>query len=196
MDAARVLESAIATHSTERASEMAEPLPTFEEIYDRHAEFVWSSLRGLGVHADAVDDAAQDVFVVLHRRLGDYNGRSTLKTFVFGIAVGIARNYRRAARRAGRVEHVADVQQIADPRPTQLDSTAAAQAMARLVDILDRLDDAKREVLVAIEWEQMSAPEIAAALGVSVNTVYSRLRLARAEFDRLLERFHRREGGP
>jgi RNA polymerase sigma-70 factor (ECF subfamily) len=164
----------------------------FAEIHARFFDFVWASLRGLGVPASAVDDATQDVFVVLHRRLPDFEGRSTLKTFVFGIVIGTARNYRRSAMRRHRVfglagfDDIAEVQDLADARPSPFDGAASSEALSRLVSILDRMDDAKREVLVLAEWEEMSAPEIAEALGIGVNTVYSRLRLARAEFERLL----------
>ena len=170
----------------------AEPLPSFEDIHARYFDFVWASLRGLGVPAPAVDDATQDVFIVLYRRLPDFQGRSTLKTFVFGIVVGVARNHRRSAKRADRLTPFQDAPEMADTSPSPLESVVATQAMTKLVAVLDQMDDAKREVLILSEWEEMSSPEIAEALGVGVNTVYSRLRLARAEFDQILSRDRRR----
>jgi RNA polymerase sigma-70 factor (ECF subfamily) len=168
------------------------PLPSFEELHGRYFDFVWASLRGLGVPAHCVDDATQDVFVVLHRRLSDFEGRSTLKTFLFGIVVGVARNHRRSAKRSDRLTPFEEAPDLPDTRSSPFDSAAASQALTKLVAILDRIDDAKREVLILSEWEEMSAPEIAEALGVGVNTVYSRLRLARAEFERILSRDGRR----
>jgi RNA polymerase sigma-70 factor (ECF subfamily) len=169
-----------------------EPLPSFEELHARYFDFVWASLRGLGVPAHSVDDATQDVFVVLHRRLSDFEGRSTLKTFVFGIVVGVARNHRRSAKRSDRLAPFEEAPELPDTRSSPFESAAASQALSTLVAVLDRMDDAKREVLILSEWEEMSAPEIAEALGVGVNTVYSRLRLARAEFERILSRDGRR----
>jgi RNA polymerase sigma-70 factor (ECF subfamily) len=163
-----------------------EPLSGFGEIHARYFDFVWASLRGLGVPPSALEDAAQEVFVALHRRLPDFEGRSTLKTFLFGIVVGVARNSRRAARRANRLCALYEVKDVADAHSSPLEQAVATQALERLARILDQMDDAKREVLVLAEWEQLSAPEIAEALGIGVNTVYSRLRLGRAEFDRLL----------
>jgi len=164
------------------------PLPTFAELHARYFDFVWASLRALGVRPEAVEDATQDVFIVLHRRLPDFEGRSTLKTFVFGIVVGVARNCRRSERTRSRLTPLKDVPEVADLRASPFDHAATSQALATLISVLDRMDDAKREVLVLSEWEEMSSPEIAEALGLGVNTVYSRLRLARAEFERILAR--------
>jgi len=169
-----------------------EPLPTFAEIHARYFDFVWASLRALGVQPSGVEDATQDVFIALHRRLPDFEGRSTLKTFVFGIVVGVARNHRRAAKTRDRLAPMDALPETADVRASPFDDAAASQALATLISVLDRMDDAKREVLVLSEWEEMSSPEIAEALGIGVNTVYSRLRLARAEFDRILARDRRR----
>jgi len=190
VDAAAARETSVTGVGDARAtrSERAERLPSFEEIHARYFDFVWASLRGLGVATHGVDDATQDVFIALHRRLPDFEGRSTLKTFVFGIVVGVARNYRRSAKGESRLVPLQDAPDVADPRFSPFEHAAASQALIKLVAILDRMDDAKREVLVLSEWEEMSSPEIAEVLGIGVNTVYSRLRLARAEFERILSR--------
>jgi RNA polymerase sigma-70 factor, ECF subfamily len=164
----------------------------FEELHAHFFDFVWASLRALGVPFAGLDDAAQEVFVALYRRLPDFEGRSTLKTFVFGIVVGVARNSRRAERRANRLRPLDQVDDIADACASPLDRVVVTQALRMVARILDQMDDSKREVLVLAEWEQMSAPEIARVLGIGVNTVYSRLRLGRAEFERLLARGRRR----
>lgn len=163
-----------------------EILLNFQEIHDQYFHFVWASLRGLGVPADGVDDAAQEVFIALHRRLSDFEGRSTLKTFLFGIVVGVARNHRRSLKRTDRLAPIEAATDAPDPGRSPFESAAASEALARLVSVLDRMEDAKREILILSEWEDLSAPEISDVLGVGVNTVYSRLRLARAEFERLL----------
>ena len=71
----------------------------FDAVYEEHFPFVWRSLRRLGVDGHSMDDATQDVFLVVHRRLGDFEGRSTVRTWLFGIARRIARDRRRAAAR-------------------------------------------------------------------------------------------------
>jgi RNA polymerase sigma-70 factor (ECF subfamily) len=187
MDAARALEPRVSDLAPASLAAV-NALPAFEQIYEQYVNFVWASLQGLGVPAAALDDAVQEVFVVLHRRLPDFEGRSTLKTFLFGIAVGVGRNQRRAAARTNRLDTLEEAEQIPDTRPSPLEQTTTTQALGRLSRILDQLDDAKREVLILVEWEQMTAPEIAEVLGIPLNTVYSRLRLARAEFERLLQR--------
>jgi RNA polymerase sigma-70 factor, ECF subfamily len=170
------------------------PLPAqvdFDALYDEQADFVFRSLQRLGVHAADVDDALQDVFVVAHQRLGSFEGRSSHKTWLFGIALHIAQRRRRTERR-----------RPAQPRgePIDPDSVAAigdeggydaavqTERIALLHALLDELDDEKRAVFVLAELEEMTAPDIADALGIKLNTVYSRLRLARAAFDQAFAR--------
>ncbi len=164
----------------------------FSQIYEEYFDFVWRSVRRLGVAERALDDAVQDVFIVVHRRLGDFEGRSTLKSWIFGIARRVAKDHRRRARRKERGESLPDG--LADSRtPSPLDSAAKAQAVALLHQLLDTLDDDKREVFVLAELEQMTVPEIAAAISINVNTVYSRLRAARRAFDQAVRRHQARE---
>src|SRR4051812_45143312 len=77
----------------------ARPPPSFDAIYEEHFDFVWRSVGRLGVDAAAVEDAAQDVFVIAHRRLAGFEGRSSVKTWLFGIALRVSRDHRRSARR-------------------------------------------------------------------------------------------------
>jgi RNA polymerase sigma-70 factor (ECF subfamily) len=162
-------------------------LPDFEDIYRDYFDFIWRSLRRLGVRPAALDDASQEVFLVVHRRLTDFQGRSSLKTWLFGIALHVAR---RQARTAAR--HPAE--ELPEPAPaapgatTPQDEAARREAIALLYTILDDLDADKRAVFVMAELEQMTAPEIAEALGAPMNTVYSRLRAARREFEASLKR--------
>src|SRR6185437_8084289 len=158
--------------------------PTFEEVYDEIFGFVWRSLRRLGVPEASIDDAVQDVFVVVHRRLADFEGRSSLKTWVFGIALRVARDHARTARRKGGLLPLDE--RIPDAAPDPAESLVRSEAVRELDRILGTLDEDKRAVFVLAEIEQMSAPEIAEALGVNVNTVYSRLRAARREVEAAL----------
>ena len=154
---------------------------SFEDVYAATFDFAWRLLKRLGVPDGHVDDAAQDVFVAVHRRLRDFAGRSTLKTWVAGIAVRVASDARRAQRRRGESVPLPDT--LPDPRKSPLEVASNAEALRLVQLLLSGLQDDQREVFVLTEMEQMTAPEISLALGINLNTVYSRLRLARRDFD-------------
>lgn len=161
------------------------------EVYETHFDFVWRSARRLGVASLHVDDVVQEVFLVVHRRLAEFEGRSSLKTWLFGITRRIVRDHRRSARRKpaeplGAIEP-ADLGPAADVRMTRDEEARLLHAM------LDELDEDKREVFVLAELEQMSGPEIADALDVNLNTVYARLRAARASFEQAVLRHQARQ---
>jgi RNA polymerase sigma-70 factor (ECF subfamily) len=156
-----------------------EPAADFDQVYEEHFAFVWKSLRRLGVPPASIDDAAQDVFVVVHRKLETFEGRSSLKTWLFGIAHLIALGYRKRSA-APQTETGPDA--LASPDAGPLERAAASEAMRFVERFLDSLDDVKRPVFILAEFEQLSAPEIAEALGVNINTVYSRLRAVRQAF--------------
>jgi RNA polymerase sigma-70 factor, ECF subfamily len=163
-------------------------------IYEEHFDFVWRSLRRLGVPLSAVDDAAQDVFVVVHRRLSEFEGKSRLKTWLFSIALNVAQHYRRAlARRPQEFGRELDEEFVDVGSASPQDETLRAEAARLVQSLLESLDDEKRAVLVLAHLEQMPAPEIAEALGIPLNTVYSRLRLARRQFDAALRRHDARD---
>ena len=158
------------------------PVPSFDEVYERHVGFVWRVARAFGVPASAIEDAVQDVFVVVHRRLPEFEGRAAITTWLFAITKRVALTHR---RRETRTEPLA-----AEPRGGA-DTFAAisrAEAAAIVADILDTLDDDKRIVLALVELEQMNVPEVAQLLEINLNTAYSRLRLARAAFEAAVRR--------
>lgn len=174
-------------------------LEAFAAIYDEYMPFVWRSLRRLGVQTAGLDDAVQDVFLVVHRRLPEFEERSTVKTWLFGIVLRVARSCRRTVRRkspeAASPVDAEDAEQIVDTQGAQPDELAEkTEAMRVLHAILDELDDEKREVFVLAELEQMTAPEISEVLGVNLNSVYSRLRAARRDFDQSVARRRARDG--
>jgi RNA polymerase sigma-70 factor, ECF subfamily len=164
--------------------------PSFAAIYDEHFDFVWRSLRRLGISSDSIDDAVQDVFLVVHRRLGDFEARCSVKTWLFGIALRVAHDHHRRSRRKGGHEPLDPA--VVDGSPGPHEELAKAEAVRELDRILSALDEDKRAVFILAEIEQMTAPEVAEALGINVNTVYSRLRAGRREFEALLAR---RTGG-
>jgi RNA polymerase sigma-70 factor (ECF subfamily) len=171
------------------AAEAARAL-TLAEVYEAQFDFVWRSARRLGVGSLHLDDVVQEVFLVVFRRLAEFEGRSSLKTWLFGITRRVVGDHRRSARRRpaeplGAIEP-ADLGPAADVRMVREQESRLLHAM------LDELDEEKREVFVLAELEQMSGPEIADALDVNLNTVYARLRAARAGFEQAVARHQAR----
>jgi RNA polymerase sigma-70 factor (ECF subfamily) len=143
-----------------------------------------------------VDDVVQEIFIAAYKGLPAFEGRSSLKTWLFGIVVNTVRNYRRNLRSLPRVSDVAldggELASVVDVNRAA-DETASATEAVRIVDgLLDGLGDDKREVFVLSELEQMSVPEIAQTLGIPLNTAYSRLRLARRDFAGAVARYRAR----
>ena len=161
---------------------------SFESVYEAHFDFVWRSLRRLGVPAPSLEDAVQDLFIVVCRRLGEFQGRASVKTWLFSIAIRVAKEHtRRQARQ--RLDALSQAPQ--GPRlPSE--HAAEAEAVALLDQLLAEMDEDKRAVFVMAELEEMSAPEIAEALRMNPNTVYTRLRAARRCLNEALRR-HRAE---
>jgi RNA polymerase sigma-70 factor (ECF subfamily) len=155
--------------------------PAFDEVYAAHAAFVWRVLRTFGVGEGQIEDAVQDVFVVVHRRLPEWEGRAAITTWLFSIARRVASTHRRrAGSERTRTEPLVD-----EPAGTA-DTYAAmsrAQAAATVLAILEQLDEDKRVVFALVELEQLSVPEVARMLDIKLNTAYSRLRLARHAFE-------------
>lgn len=162
----------------------------FDAIYAQHFRGIWRTLRRLGVSDAQLDDAAQDVFVVVHRKLHTFDGRS-LRSWLYAIAVRVASDYRRGAVHR-QTAPLPD--SIADAAPGPARASELNESVRLLHDLLAALDDQKRTVFVLSELEQLSVPEIAEALGANLNTVYSRVRAARLQFDAALKRHRERSG--
>lgn len=126
-----------------------------------------------------------DVFLVVHRRLADLRADASVRSWLFGITKRVVLHRVRGADRAARRERHAPM-----PRgvPSPDDGLARKQAAAAAEACLDELPPEQRIVLVLADLEEMSVPEVASALGVGLNTVYSRLRLARKKFEQALSR--------
>ena len=153
---------------------------TFDEAYRAHFAFVWRSLRRLGVREEDAADAAQEVFIVVHRKLPEFAGHSKLTTWLYGICFRVASERRRAPPRP---EPSAQEAAALHARPA--DPGAAAErheGLALLERVLDRIPDEQRAVFCLFELEGMTGEEIAEALEIPLGTAYSRLRLARAAF--------------
>jgi RNA polymerase sigma-70 factor, ECF subfamily len=166
----------------------------FDRVYEEHLPFVWRVLAGLGVPESRLEDAAQDVFVVVHGKLSEFEGRSKLTTWLYSIARHVALEERRRIVRDRRRERevAGPADESAAPTPEQ--EAGAADARRVLLDLLGRLDPAKREVFVLVEIEQVPVRDVARLLHIKENTAWSRLRLARAEFERHAARLRARDG--
>ncbi|MEM9453671.1 MAG: sigma-70 family RNA polymerase sigma factor [Myxococcota bacterium] len=169
------------------------PRPAFVVLYREHAAMVRRALRQLGVPPGSLDDAVQDVFVVLHRRIDDWQRDRSLKNWLWGIARGVASGYRRSQRRRDRLQAA-----LPAPEGPGLPERGVArrQAGAILDDFLGSLDADKCAVFVLSEIEGRRGPEIAELLDVNLNTVYARLRAARKRFEAAMDRHHVSTGRP
>lgn len=161
-------------------------------VFREHGPFVHRVLGRLGVHPADVDDAFQEVFVVIHRRLPDFEPDASVRPWVYGICARVASRHRRRKSTSREVASEEAAEPI-DPS-TPIDSITTKQAREALSVILDQLDDEKREVYVLHELEELTIPEVAKSLGCPVPTAYSRLRAARAEVADAVRRYRLREG--
>jgi RNA polymerase sigma-70 factor, ECF subfamily len=164
---------------------------TVGEIYAEHAKFVWRNLRRLGVPASGVEDAVQDVFLVIHRQLPEFAGRSSLRTWIFGIVLRVASRQRERFRNNQQrftsvPSDLLDVIGAKDQGP--LDLLIKRRAADLVYGVLDEMDEEKRTILVMVELEQMSVVEAAEILEIKVNTAYTRLRLARITLEAHVKR--------
>jgi RNA polymerase sigma-70 factor (ECF subfamily) len=176
------------TSSPNAVAMRAEPR-TFDEVYDGHADFVWRVLRGMGVGEAGLEDAVQDVFVVVYKRLATFDGKNPIRTWLFAIAHRVACDHRRKGKRAHNLAPLDE--RLVDGGATPAEATERNESARILLSLLEELDDDKRATLILAELEGMTAPEIAAATGAPVNTVYTRLRRARADLNRALMRRQR-----
>jgi RNA polymerase sigma-70 factor (ECF subfamily) len=166
---------------------------SFEAIYEEHFRFVWRSLRRLGVPESDVADAVQDVFLVVHRRLGEFERRSKVSTWLYGICYRVARDRRRLAHVRRRVDDDGQIDERADDGADVAAAAERRQGLALLEAILDEMPMEQRAVFTLFELESMGGEAIAEALEIPVGTVYSRLRIAREQFRRSLGRLQARD---
>jgi RNA polymerase sigma-70 factor (ECF subfamily) len=154
----------------------------FKEVYDTYFAFVWRVLRRLRVADSSLKDAVQDVFLVVHRRLGEFEGRAKVSSWLFGICLRVAKDHRRLAHVRREVFDDSNFASLVDPRA---DTGAIAEQRERLSILdaaLEELDARQRAVFVLFELENMTGDQIAESLQIPLGTAYSRLRLARPAF--------------
>jgi RNA polymerase sigma-70 factor, ECF subfamily len=161
------------------------PVASFRELYAAQFRFVWRCLGALGVPAASLDDATQEVFLVVHRRLGEFRGDSNVRTWLYEIVRKVAANAKRSVRRKG--QHAELVGDEPSHQPDPFERFESRESIAFIHAFLNALDDGKRDVFVLAVVEQMTIPEVAAILGLPLNTAYTRLRTVKREFQDALQ---------
>jgi RNA polymerase sigma-70 factor (ECF subfamily) len=161
----------------------------FRSMYDMHVDFVWRNLRRLGVPTAEADDRTQEVFVIAHRRFDQFEDRGHgPRAWLFQIVLRVASDARRHKRRHPEDPDGGVAEAKESTEPQQAAELARREALDCLDKALATIDVNRRAVLVLHEIEEMTAPEIAEVLSIPLNTVYSRLRVARVELEQALTR--------
>jgi RNA polymerase sigma-70 factor (ECF subfamily) len=161
-------------------------VPDVRAIVQEHAAFLLRTVRRLGVAELDVEDVAQEVLVIVHRKLAQYDTRCSMRGWIFGIASRVAADYRRSAR--VRRERVSDPMPETPVPAEQEHELERMRARALLDRALEELDEDKRSVFVLYELEGLEMQEVAEMLGCPVQTAYSRLHAARDRVRARLER--------
>ncbi len=157
---------------------------TLESIYESEFRFVWRNLARLGVPESDIADAAQEVFLVVHRRLAEFDQRCKVSTWIYRICFNVASDRRRRAH----VRHEIPCELSALDR-TPCTAGIRSEDVALFDWLLESMEMEQRAVFVLFEVEGYAGPEIAEMMDCPLPTVYSRLRLARAAFARAAERY-------
>jgi len=167
----------------------------FRAMYDGHVDFVWRNLRRLGVGETDVDDKTQEVFVIAHRRFASFEERGHgPRAWLFQIVLRVASDARRHRRRHPIDPDGGIAQDRESIAPPQADALDRREQLHLLDRALATIEVGRRAVLLLHEIEEMTAPEIAEVMGIPLNTVYSRLRVARGELEDAVEELRAGEG--
>jgi RNA polymerase sigma-70 factor (ECF subfamily) len=146
-------------------------------MFAEHSEFVWRALRHLGIaHAD-IEDATQEVFVVVHKRLDDYEERASVRAWLYAICLRICSKHRRSRRR--RREDILEQLPEVGVEPDQEQGMQRQEALRLGWQLIEALPDKQRTVFVMYEVEYLSMAEIAEIIGCPLQTAYARLHKAR-----------------
>jgi len=165
----------------------------FRAIFEHEFDYVWNTLRRLGVPPRDLEDLTHEVFVAVHRQLPHYDSSRPLRPWLFAFGFRIASDYRRRAH--NRLE-ILEENDVADAAPAADAQLAAREDRALVAAALDTLDLDRRAVFVLHQLDECPVPEIAASLGIPLNTAYSRLRLAREQFAKAWKRLRAQQDRP
>lgn len=177
-----------------RAARYLDSVPApiaFEDVYREHFAMVWRVLRRFGVPERDLPDAAQDVFVVVHRKLDDFDQRSRITTWLYAICLRVASDRRRRA--PNRHEAMGQDPDEKCASGATCEPWEIAERRTLLRRALDEMPLEQRTVFVLFELEGMTGDEIAEFVEAPLATVHSRLRLGRETFRRVVERARARD---
>lgn len=155
-----------------------------EQLYREHFDFVCRTLRHLGVLEPTLPDAAQEVWLTVHRQLSAFEGRSSHRTWLFGIALNVARHQRRSRRRHQRLTALPEDLPDGSPGPDHVQVGREASGLVQ--EFLATLDEPRRVLFISHLLEELSAEETAELLGIERRLVYHRVRDLRQTFKRWL----------
>jgi len=176
----------LTTAGTSSGGRGASSNEAFERFFAAHFTYAVHNLRRLGVRECDIDDVAQDVFVAVHRHFADYDPQRAAKAWLFAFISRLASNYRNLAR-IRRQQGLDDT--VAAASDDDPESNAHRTSRSQFVrDVLLAMSEERRTALILHDLEELTAPEIALALELPLNTVYSRVRRAREDFKRIAER--------
>ncbi len=158
--------------------------PTLASIYRAHADFVWRAVLRLGIPEAQAEDAVQEVFIVVRKKLPQFRGDAAVNTWLYAIARGVCANLRRANERARRKLEVVPPP-APEPGPEEIAVNRDAAALVEA--FLRQIPEEQRVVFEMVDIEGMRGPEVARALEMPLGSVYSRLRLARKRFEAFVD---------
>lgn len=174
-------------NAAQAAAPSAEQALDLRALFNAHYGSIWRLLRRLGVRSAQLDDAAQEVFWVAARRVGDIRPGSE-QSFLYGVALRVAAQEGKKQRAAEPLADAEAIPRMTDLGPSPEEQLAHRQARELLDEVLDALPPELREVFVLFELEGLEVREIAAIQQIPGGTASSRLRRAREEFSAIAKR--------
>jgi RNA polymerase sigma-70 factor (ECF subfamily) len=178
--------------ASDRSTNDADRHARFRALFEREFDYVWASLRRLGVHERDLEDVAQDLFVQVHRKLDDYDPSRPARQWLFGFAVRCASDWRRLARH--RVEILGVDGETEANTPDADDVIDRAREWNLVLRALDCVEFERRAVFILHEFDGCTMKQVAESLGIPLFTGYSRLRVAREEFTAAVRRLNPTQG--
>lgn len=164
----------------------------FRRLFETEFDYVWTSLRRLGVHSRDLDDIAQDVFVQVYRRLDEMDASRPVRPWLFAFAFRCASDWRRLARH--RIETSIDTYEIPAPQPAADAAVTMAQERELVRQALQHVPLERRAVVILHDLDELPMKQIAESLGIRLFTAYSRLRVGRKEFADTVRRLRATRG--
>jgi RNA polymerase sigma-70 factor (ECF subfamily) len=158
----------------------------FQRLYEAELDYVWASLRRLGVPQASLEDVCHDVFITAWKRMPDYDRSRPIRPWLFGIAYRVASDLRNRA--STQREVLDDEADVVDPAQSPHEHAEAAQARKLVARALESIPIERRGVFVMHDIDGTAIPEVAETFGIPLNTAYSRLRLARRDFESAVQK--------